>query len=318
MCIRDRYQRRVHGDSITIQEIHQKRMLVGVRNDQTTRSQSSNDRDTRTLLDQEDADDEDPPVASSGINASIKYFCCPKLTTKSFTFAITLIDVIVYVICLILGGVKHGKDVLSVNPHILFILGEKYPYYMRYHYEFHRFICPVFLHVGLLHLIFNCFSQLSFGSRFESINGVQGTVILYFGSAFGGVLLSSLLSDSPAAGASTAICGLLGARLLDLLLNWNSRQYSGRARRRLLFWVVFLLIANLGLGHRHKNIDNVGHLGGAATGAVFSLLVGRKYHAATRLKTKATFAILIYLLGGLLTFYMARKPSPQQLSLIHI
>eukprot|EP01016_Furgasonia_blochmanni_P015753 TRINITY_DN1875_c0_g1_i3.p1 TRINITY_DN1875_c0_g1~~TRINITY_DN1875_c0_g1_i3.p1 ORF type:complete len:325 (-),score=26.74 TRINITY_DN1875_c0_g1_i3:61-951(-) len=296
MCIRDRYQRRVHGDSITIQEIHQKRMLVGVRNDQTTRSQSSNDRDTRTLLDQEDADDEDPPVASSGINA----------------------NVIVYVICLILGGVKHGKDVLSVNPHILFILGEKYPYYMRYHYEFHRFICPVFLHVGLLHLIFNCFSQLSFGSRFESINGVQGTVILYFGSAFGGVLLSSLLSDSPAAGASTAICGLLGARLLDLLLNWNSRQYSGRARRRLLFWVVFLLIANLGLGHRHKNIDNVGHLGGAATGAVFSLLVGRKYHAATRLKTKATFAILIYLLGGLLTFYMARKPSPQQLSLIHI
>jgi membrane associated rhomboid family serine protease len=81
---------------------------------------------------------------------------------------------------------------------------------MRYRYHLWRFLTPMFLHANLQHLASNLFSQLVIGSQLESsFTHWCHFPSLYLLSGFGGVLFSSLISDSPSVGASTCIFGLI-------------------------------------------------------------------------------------------------------------
>ena len=60
------------------------------------------------------------------------------------------------------------------------------------------------------------FSQMILGFMLESVIGPTRVAILYFGSGFGGILFSSLLSDNKSVGASTAIFGILAGIVKNL------------------------------------------------------------------------------------------------------
>ncbi len=62
--------------------------------------------------------------------------------------------------------------------------------------QFFRFLTPVFLHAGILHILFNLFAQLRFGLMLEQKWGKLRFAILYFVSAVSGTLMSCLLSPS--------------------------------------------------------------------------------------------------------------------------
>jgi len=138
-----------------------------------------------------------------------------------------------------------------------------------------RLITPAFLHANLMHIAFNMYALFILGRRIESTYGHGRFLLLYFLSAFGGNVLSFVLSDADSLGASTAIFGLLAAEAVFILQN---RRLFGQRVRGMLFNIAFILVINLMLGFSaNTNIDNFGHLGGLLGGFLFSSLAGPKW-----------------------------------------
>eukprot|EP00250_Pteridium_aquilinum_P006060 c16046_g1_i1 orf=112-1176(+) len=133
-----------------------------------------------------------------------------------------------------------------------------------------RFLTPVFLHASLPHLLTNCYSLHSIGPVIEAQGGAGRFLVVYFGSAITGFILSYSFTRAPAVGASGAVFGLVGALAVYLLrhkdlLNGAQQGLSNLSR---------MIAINLALGLATSRIDNWGHLGGLVGGAAISWLVG--------------------------------------------
>lgn len=138
-----------------------------------------------------------------------------------------------------------------------------------------RLITPAFLHGSIYHLLFNMYALYILGNRLENIYGHSRFTALYFVGAFGGNVLSFVLSKSNSLGSSTAIFGLLAANLVLLLTN---KEFFGENFRPILSNLVFLLFINLSIGIMPgSSIDNFGHLGGLIAGGFFAILAGPKW-----------------------------------------
>lgn len=83
-------------------------------------------------------------------------------------------------------------------------------------------------------------------------------------------MLSFLLSPNPSLGASTAIFGLVGAQVVFILRN---KGLFGTRARSMLMNLGMIIAVNLLLGLQ-PGIDNFGHLGGLAGGALFAWFGG--------------------------------------------
>lgn len=77
--------------------------------------------------------------------------------------------------------------------------------------EWYRFIMPIFLHAGFLHILMNLVAQLIIGSMIEMLLSSARSFTIYILSGIGGVLLGCLLSKDFSVGASGAIFGLCAA-----------------------------------------------------------------------------------------------------------
>lgn len=138
-----------------------------------------------------------------------------------------------------------------------------------------RLISPAFLHGSIYHLLFNMYALYILGNRLENIYGHNRFAKLYFVAAFGGNVLSFVLSKSNSLGSSTAIFGLLAANLVLMLTN---KEFFGDNFRPILSNLVFLLFINLSIGLMPgSSIDNFGHLGGLIAGGFFAILAGPKW-----------------------------------------
>ncbi len=140
--------------------------------------------------------------------------------------------------------------------------------------EVWRLVTPVFLHSSIMHIAFNMYALYILGRRSESVYGHARFILLYLISAFGGNVLSFVLSPSPALGSSTAIFGLLAAE--GVFIFQNRRLFGNQTRSRLSNIIVILFI-NLAIGFSPSlNIDYFGHLGGLLGGFLFASLGGPK------------------------------------------
>ena len=129
--------------------------------------------------------------------------------------------------------------------------------------QYYRFFSMMFLHGGLLHLLFNTIALTSFGSEIERIAGTQRFLGIYFiGGLLGGVA-SYVFSPNPAVGASGAIFALIGAEIIFI---WQNRAVFGEGTKQMLGSVGFTAIANIGIGFSVPNIDNMAHIGGLIGG----------------------------------------------------
>lgn len=126
--------------------------------------------------------------------------------------------------------------------------------------EWWRFITPIFLHIGFLHLAMNSLALYYLGTTVERLFGSTRFVFIYLAAGFFGSVASFIFSGDISAGASGAIFGCFGALL-----------YFGTIFPKLFFRTmgmnVFILLAvNLAFGFSASGIDNAGHLGGLAGG----------------------------------------------------
>jgi len=149
-------------------------------------------------------------------------------------------------------------------------------------------LAAFFLHAGFWHLVGNGYFLLVFGDNVEDCLGHLRFLGLLAAATVAGAILHWLgdpRSDVPCIGASGGISGIMvyyalrfpRARL-GILIRWwfYLRWVYFPAYFGLLFWVLFQLLLAVFQVQGLTNISALGHLGGAAVGAVVWLLSLRR------------------------------------------
>ncbi|MGH2831003.1 MAG: rhomboid family intramembrane serine protease [Actinomycetota bacterium] len=153
--------------------------------------------------------------------------------------------------------------------------------------EWWRIFSSMFVHIGLLHLLFNMFALISFGPAIENRYGKLRFLGLYLTSGLLGAAASLTFNEGigVAAGASGGVFGILGAWIAFFVRHRNLAG-SREQLRSLLFLVGINLVIGL-----TGSIDNFAHLGGLVGG--FAL--GSVLELGNRLRDDAR---IIATLGG--------------------
>jgi membrane associated rhomboid family serine protease len=150
------------------------------------------------------------------------------------------------------------------------------------HGQWWRLLTMAFVHIGLLHLLMNMYMLWAAGSFVEAMWGRARYLVIYALGALGGSCLA--VAHTPQAplvmgpvkvvpviaGASGALCGLLAAEAVWVLLNarYLPRALARRGRANIL--TTFLLLVFISL---FPGVSGWGHFGGAAAGAAAALLL---------------------------------------------
>ncbi|CAG8055625.1 unnamed protein product [Penicillium olsonii] len=142
--------------------------------------------------------------------------------------------------------------------------------------QWYRFIIPLFLHGGFVHIGFNLLVQMTMGADMERMIGAWRYAVTYLASGiFGFVLGGNYASQlEPSVGCSGALFGILALYLLDLLYDWPQRESP---------WVE-LIIMILGVGISFvlgllPGLDNFSHIGGFIMGLAIGLTIMRSPNA---------------------------------------
>lgn len=130
-------------------------------------------------------------------------------------------------------------------------------------HQWWRFITPLFLHAGFVHLGFNLLLQLTMGSAMEREIGHARFLVVYLASGIAGFVLGGNFAPDGVAstGASGALFGIIALDFLDLLFNWH--QYVSPKRALLVHLAEIVVSFGIGL---LPGLDNFSHIGGFAMG----------------------------------------------------
>ncbi|MGP3559809.1 MULTISPECIES: rhomboid family intramembrane serine protease [Geobacillus] len=201
-----------------------------------------------------------------------------------FTRLLIMVQVAMFLILEWSGG--------STNPDVLIRYGAKFNPLIEMG-EWWRFLTPMFLHIGFLHLLTNTFALYYLGMTVERLYGSFRFLLIYTTAGFFGTLASFLFTPSISAGASGAIFGLFGALL-----------YFGTVYRHLFFRtigmnVISLIVVNLLFGLLVPGIDNAGHIGGLVGGFLAAGAVHLPKRTARGRQVKALAAAALLAAAGL-------------------
>jgi len=131
--------------------------------------------------------------------------------------------------------------------------------------EWWRMFTCMFLHIGVLHLLFNMLALWNVGGFMERLLGSTGFLVLYLLAGLLGSVASVAWNPFVvSAGASGAIFGLYGGLLAFLVRHRAMQQHASLADLR-TNTLVFLGY-NLVYGFIQQGIDMAAHLGGLAGG----------------------------------------------------
>src|SRR5664279_2586758 len=130
-----------------------------------------------------------------------------------------------------------------------------------------RMFTAMFVHIGVIHLLFNMMVLINIGFFMEAVLGRPSYFILYLVSGLGSSAASLWSHPSTiSAGASGAIFGLYGGLLAFILLHLNSISWEalGPLVKGALIFIGYNIVYSLS----RSDIDLAAHLGGLATGFV--------------------------------------------------
>ena len=154
--------------------------------------------------------------------------------------------------------------------------------------QWYRFIIPIFMHAGLVHIGFNLLLQLTLAKEMEQAIGALRFGLVYISSGiFGFVMGGNFAAPGIAStGASGCLFGILALNLLDLLYSWKERR---NPVKDLLMVIVEMLISFvLGL---LPGLDNFSHIGGFLMGLALGVCV---LHSPNSLRRRLGEADPIY------------------------
>jgi membrane associated rhomboid family serine protease len=178
-----------------------------------------------------------------------------------------------------------------------------------------RLLTSCFVHVGLLHLGMNMYGLYILGPLVERLFGHWRYLVLYLIAGFGGDCIGVLLTPptvsndgrlliTQLAGASGALCGLLGAIAAWTYLN---RRSLPPALVATWFRVVLLNAVLIAIISTLPNISWSGHLGGAVVGLMTAGLLNYQRFGVTWQRLLA--ALCLVLLPLICYVALLRAPS---------
>lgn len=145
--------------------------------------------------------------------------------------------------------------------------------------QWFRFVIPIFLHAGFIHIAFNLLLQMLIGRDMERKIGAVRFALVYFASGIFGFVLGGNFAPAGVAstGASGALFGIIALELIDLTYTWSDRTSPGRD---LLYLLVDILVSfALGL---LPGLDNFSHIGGFAMGLLLGVFILHSPNALRR------------------------------------
>jgi len=208
------------------------------------------------------------------------------------TVVLVVVNVAVYVAMLIVG--EGGLQAFSQKT--LLDFGANYSKYVFDRDEVWRLLTATMIHLNLAHIAMNMVALVQVGRSLEPRWGTARFLLAYFVTGVAGSVASAVWfsgTKTVAAGASGAICGLIGAAIVAFHL---ARGPGGRNRRNAMAtWAGLTLVA----GH-FAGADDAAHAGGLVAGLVLALPVekmGIRRHGGPAVQWGSILAFLA-LAGG--------------------
>jgi len=185
-----------------------------------------------------------------------------------FSLVILTINIVLFVLMSIVEVRNGGSGeafIKSASNGVLNDFGALVPSLVRGG-QWWRLVTFNFLHIGLMHLMFNSSALFSIGPQVEGIFGSQKFVFAYVATGIGSGVASWMFLPSGTAGASGAIFGLIG---LLAVYGYRLGGSLGRAlMKQMLIWAGIGIAFGFFIG-----ANNVAHVGGFVAGAALGFVL---------------------------------------------
>eukprot|EP00300_Choanocystis_sp_HF-7_P001776 c11422_g1_i2.p1 GENE.c11422_g1_i2~~c11422_g1_i2.p1 ORF type:complete len:493 (+),score=86.29 c11422_g1_i2:71-1549(+) len=176
--------------------------------------------------------------------------------------------------------------------------------------QFWRFVAPLGVHVGVGHLIANLIFQIPFCAGLERVCGSFRVMAMYFVSGFCGNVMAGVFSPlTVSCGASSALYGMLGVAVIDLVYSW--RMIPNKWREAITLGVQCFVVLAAGT---LPWLDNFAHVGGFLAG----LVSGVAFLPSLSPTPSGTHMMIVWagrmvvlgiIAGSLVLFYTTHNPN---------
>jgi rhomboid protease GluP len=209
----------------------------------------------------------------------------------SFTIVFLIANLFIFLLMWQSSGISF-KSLWVFPDDVLFAYGAKLNAAINQQHQWWRFVTPMFVHIGLPHLLVNMYSLWMVGPYVEKLYGSAKFVVFWIVTGVAGVVASYLTvvkpgtpwsglrfifktQDGLSAGASGALFGLVGV-LFVFGIKFRNELPEG-FKRAFGTGLLPVIMINLIIGYLGRGlIDNAAHLGGLVAGAALALVVD--YH----------------------------------------
>lgn len=250
-----------------------------------------------------------------------------------FTIILLIANIFVFLLMWNSSGMSGGA-LWEFPDAVLWGYGAKLNSSISGQHHWWRLVTPMFLHVGLLHLLINMYSLWMVGPYVEKLYGSAKFVFFWVVTGVAGVVASYLTvrpnlavgpgrflfknGDGLSAGASGALFGLVGV-LFVFGIKYRHELPEG-FKRAFGTGLLPMIMLNLFIGYMGRGlIDNAAHLGGLFSGAVLALAVdyrrpGEKSGIATAWKVLQILAIALVAVSFMKVVHHYHDPLPSALA----
>lgn len=184
-----------------------------------------------------------------------------RLGRDLITNALVAANIAVYVYTSMLS-----KNPLVIDLNVLIRFGQVNALIVRGYWW--QLLTSIFIHINLLHLVFNMIFLFIYGSRAEENLGKAVYLAVYFASGLAGnittLIIMGLNNADVSAGASGAIFGILGAYMIHLGLRYDASATP------YLIYCFLLLMLNVSV-----NVNLAAHSGGLVSGILAGYLIAK-------------------------------------------
>jgi len=130
-----------------------------------------------------------------------------------------------------------------------------------------RLVSAIFVHIGVIHLLFNSYALIFIGPLIEELLGRERFLVIYVGTGVVGFVVSNVYYHPVhvTAGASGAIFGLIGT---GIILSRKWAAWGSLLKEQLVHWAIYGLGYGLLVG-----ANNAAHIGGFLSGMGIAFLL---------------------------------------------
>lgn len=198
-----------------------------------------------------------------------EFLASPNFVTKALIGLIGLVFVLNLIADMFLPAKYRGEggsgfNLLAANWLTYVRMGSDFHVLVGIDHQYWRLLTSCFLHFGIIHIGFNCWCLWDLGRLAERLWGGKQVFATFVLTGFAGGLASYgwyylIYGPANSAGASGAICGILG---LALGAYFRNKYHVGeQLGSYLLRWAAYILVFGLLAG-----ADNAAHVGGMVAG----------------------------------------------------